>query len=56
MNPEEHFGYFSPAPLFHEPYTLAAGKELSLRYRILVHPGRGRADALEAQWRAWAGM
>ncbi|MBI4580822.1 MAG: PmoA family protein, partial [Planctomycetes bacterium] len=34
------FGYFSPAPLWSEPYTLPAGKELILRYRVLVHPGR----------------
>ncbi|MHC4621072.1 MAG: DUF6807 family protein, partial [Planctomycetota bacterium] len=27
--------YFSPAILFHKPYTLPAGKTLTLRYRIL---------------------
>lgn len=37
---EQRFGYFSPAPLWSQPYVLAAGKELVLRYRILVHAGR----------------
>lgn len=37
---DSRFGYFSPAPLWSQPYTLAAGKELVFRYRILVHAGR----------------
>ncbi len=48
------FGYFSPAMLWSQPYTLAAGQKFTLRYRILVHPGRGARDSLEAQWRAFA--
>jgi hypothetical protein len=48
------FGYFSPAPLWAEPYTLPAGRELVLRYRILVHPGRPDADRLNAEWQAFS--
>jgi hypothetical protein len=48
------FGYFSPAPLWKEPYTLGAGKKLILRYGILVHAGRGEKDKLEQQWTKWS--
>jgi len=44
--------YFSPALLFHKPYTLAAGETLMLRYRILVHRGRADKDMLENKWKA----
>lgn len=46
------FGYFSPAPLWSEPYTLAAGKELALEYRIAIHPGRWTRERLEREWKA----
>jgi type 1 glutamine amidotransferase len=39
-------GYLSPAPLWSQPYTLAANKELTLRYRILVHASRPNVDKL----------
>jgi hypothetical protein len=45
-------GYFSPAPLWAEPYTLGAGKSLNLKYRI--HPGRGVKDQMEAAWTAFS--
>jgi len=48
------FGYFSPAPLWAEPYTLAAGKTLKVRYRILVHPGRGAKGQLDAEWKSFS--
>jgi hypothetical protein len=48
------FGYFSPALLWKEPYTLPAGKELPLRYRVLVHPGCPDVSRLEAQFKAFA--
>jgi type 1 glutamine amidotransferase/HEAT repeat protein len=48
------FGYFSPAPLWSEPYTLPAGKQLTLRYRILVHPGRPDAGRLEEEFKAFS--
>jgi HEAT repeat protein len=54
MDDKFPFGYFSPAPLWAEPYTLQAGKSLSLRYRILIHPGRGAKDQLDAEWNAYS--
>lgn len=38
--------YFSPAVLCYQPHTLKAGQPLSLRYRVIVHPGRWTATQL----------
>jgi len=46
--------YFSPAVLFNKSYTLAAGKSLTLRYRILIHPGRADKDILKSEWNAFS--
>lgn len=46
--------YFSPAPIFHKPYTLSAGDSFTLRYRILVHPGRGDRQVLEREYKEFA--
>lgn len=51
MNAKIPFGYFSPAPLFNEPYTLKAGQSLALRYRILIHPDRANKKSLDAEWK-----
>ena len=48
------FGYFNPAPLWAEPFTLQAGKSLKVSYRILVHPGRGSKEQLDAEWNAFS--
>jgi HEAT repeat protein/type 1 glutamine amidotransferase len=48
------FGYFSPAMLWSESYRLPAGQRFTLRYRILVHPGRGKRDVIQKQWQAFA--
>ena len=48
------FGYFSPAPLWAEPFTLQAGKDLKVSYRILIHPGRGTREQLDAEWNAFS--
>lgn len=49
------FGYFSPAPLWSEPYTLRAGESLLVRYRIVVHPGGTDRKLLENEWRGMGG-
>ena len=54
MGPKGPFGYFSPAPLFSAPYTLPAGKTLTLHYRILVHPGPADNELLEDEWEEWS--
>ena len=43
--------YFSPAPIFHKPYTLSAGRSFTLRYRILVHRGRSFPKILEREYK-----
>ncbi|MBA7706112.1 hypothetical protein ES703_114958 [subsurface metagenome] len=45
--------YFSPAVLFDKAYTLPAGKGLTLRYRILIHPGLADRDILKSEWNAF---
>jgi hypothetical protein len=54
MDPKVPFGYFSPALLFNKPYTLPAGKSLSLKYRILIQPSRAEKNLLEAEWKSFA--
>jgi hypothetical protein len=51
----EGMPYFSPAPLFNKPYTLTAGKSLTLQYRIWIHPGRTDPDlsGLEGEWKSF---
>lgn len=46
--------YFSPAVLYRAPYTLPAGQMLTLRYRILLIPGKLDSAALEKEWRRYA--
>ena len=50
------FAYINPAFLFAEPYTLPAGKSLTLRYRVFVHPGRPEVDRLEKEYEAFKGF
>jgi hypothetical protein len=38
--------YFSPAVICYGPHTLPDGQEMTLRYRVWVHPGRWNADRL----------
>ena len=46
--------YFSPAVICYKPHTLKAGQSLTLRYRVLVHPGRWDADRLKKEVAAFA--
>jgi len=48
-------GYFGPALLFNEPYTLAAGESFTLKYRLLLHRGLGVPDELEKEYQAYSG-
>jgi hypothetical protein len=50
---EKGMPYFSPAVLFDKAYTLAAGKSLTLRYRILIHPGLADKVLLEGELKAF---
>jgi len=46
--------FFSPALLCFEPMTLRPGERLTLRYRVIVHPGRWDAGRLDAEYRVFA--
>ncbi len=41
--------YFSPAVICYKPHTLTAGQAFTLRYRIIIHPGRWDAGQLNKQ-------
>jgi len=43
---ENPMHYFSPAVICYQPHTLKAGHEMTLRYRVIVHPGRWNAEQL----------
>jgi len=47
--------YFNPVFTGAEDYTLPAGKSLTLRYRIFVHPGIMTRKQVESEWRAFRG-
>jgi len=46
--------YFSPALICYKPHTLKAGESMTLRYRVLVHPGRWDADRLKKEQERFA--
>ena len=46
-------GYFNPAFLFHEPFTLPAGESLTLRYGMLIHARQLESPALEKEYEAF---
>ena len=48
------FGYFSPSPLWSEPYAVKAGDSFQLAYRVLVHSQRLPLQQLEQTWKDYA--
>jgi HEAT repeat protein len=46
--------YFSPAVLCYGPHMLPAGQSLTLRYRVIVHPGRWDAARLQNECKDFA--
>lgn len=49
------FGFLNPSFLFREGMTLSTGESLRLRYRVLVHAGRGQQDDLTQEFSRWVG-
>jgi hypothetical protein len=45
--------YFSPALLCYQPCKLGASEHLTLRYRVIVHPGRWNGEHLRSQLNWW---
>lgn len=56
INDKAMFGYFSPAPLWAEPYTLPAGQTLSVRYHVLVHSGKESKEQLAGESNAFVAL
>ncbi len=50
------YGFMSPTPLnfIEGPWTLAAGKSVTLRYRVVAHAGSAAEAGLAELWREWA--
>jgi hypothetical protein len=42
--------YYSPAVICYQKHTLPAGGQLTLRYRVIVHPDRWNADRLGKEY------
>lgn len=51
---EPGFAYLNPSPLLHGALEVAAGASVRLRYRVLVYPGAGDAERLNAAYEAFA--
>jgi hypothetical protein len=54
--PNQNHPFICPAFLFKEPYLLAAGKTLRLRYRILMHAEPVGKEVLQKYWKDFASM
>ena len=46
----EQMSFFSPAVVCYGPHTLPAGAVMTLRYRVIVHPGRWDRRQLHSEW------
>ena len=51
---EPRYPYFNPSFTGKQEYQLAPGKQIALRYRILVHPQSMDREGLEHQWKDFA--
>jgi hypothetical protein len=49
LDPATPFAYCSPAVIQSEPHVIPAAGSMTLRYRVLVHPGRWSAERLKAE-------
>lgn len=48
-----HYGFLGASWPHTEPYTLPAGKQVELRYRLLIHRGNSRAGQVEKAFDAY---
>ncbi len=49
LDAKKPMAYFSPAVIQQKPHTLPAGESMTLKYRVVVHPGRFDADKLSSE-------
>jgi hypothetical protein len=50
IRPDTPFYYFSPSILYDSKMTLKKGKQLNLKYRLLVSPGKPDATSIQLNW------
>jgi hypothetical protein len=55
VNPKQSFGFLNAAWLQLQPFELRARDNVTLRYRVLVHPGRWDAARLNEEQRRFSG-
>lgn len=48
------FGAIKSGPIYAEPITLEAGASFTLRYRVLIHSGMGKPDALRNEFQRYS--
>jgi hypothetical protein len=51
-----NYGFFSPTPLnwIEEPFQMAEGEQLRLRYRVLVHSNNPEAAEIDRHFQEWS--
>jgi len=49
-----HYPYLNPSFTCRQDYTLSPGKNLRLKYGVLVHHGRATPEVLERAWKSFA--
>jgi hypothetical protein len=50
----DEMSFFTPAVICYGPMALRAGESITLRYRVLVHPGRWDAERLRREHERFA--
>ena len=48
--------FYQPAILFNSSHTIPAGETLGVKYRVVIQPVAAGAEALEREWKAFAGL
>ena len=48
--------FYQPAILFNSSHTIPAGGTLAVKYRVVIQPVAAGAEALEREWKAFAGL
>lgn len=47
------FGYFCPSIFFNEPFPMQPNQQVTLRYRVFIHGGKGDKAALDKEFQAY---
>lgn len=55
INEPSGYGFLESGFLYREPYAMEPGSELTLRYGIVIHPGRYRPKDIKREWKSFYG-